>query len=310
MEAQDQNPVSEQDLTSAQIVKTSLEIESLRKKNQWEPYSQFLPLATAIVACVALGFGYIEFRIGQKTQQTQFIRIQEADQRIRFQEQIRKDGDELLAFVRDEKETPVKVSFLFGLLNATVQSATKTNDESFSENYARPLTKSLVDLITESTGFEKSPRNVAFASKALDSWDDYKRYLLDNPKRLDDILFEHTRAIRYVRDTYRPFYLQTLYYNDTDKKVDLPVFENEKGEEVRFQNCVDIWESFLRHVRFAETAIREGKEMRGLELQKDIHTFEAALCNSQIATKILDDDEPGGIKRHTGVPCEIGNRSR
>lgn len=309
MESPPQRVVTQSDLDSAQLLKTRLEIESLKKKNRWELYTQFAPFATVLVASIALAFGYLEFKVTQIAQQTQFLGAQQTEQRIRLQEQVRKDGDELLAFVRDEKETPVKVSFLFGLLNATVQSAAK-NDASFSREYARPLTKSLVDLITESTGFEKSPRNVAFAAKALDNWDDYKQYLLENPERFDEVLFEHTRAIRYIRDTYRPFYLQKLYYNETDRKVDLPVFENEKGEEARFQNCVDIWESFMRHVRFAEEAIKNGKELNGLDLQKDIRTFESALCNSQIAEKILDDDQPSGKRRHSGVQCETGDRAR
>ena len=228
------------------------------------------------------------------------------DQRIRLQTQIRVDGEELLKFVQDKNEAPAKVSFLFGLLNATVQADSDSGDDSIAAEYARPLTDSLVGLITEDSGFEKSPRNVVFASKALDNWDDYKRYLSENPQLLSEVLYEHTRAIRYLRDT-NPGYLQSLFYNKESGDIDHPEFENVKGEEVRYQQFVDVWESFKDHIKFAEeliqTAKADGKDVSQAKLEKNIAEFEGALCNAKIAPHIL--------KGHfTGVRCEIGNRSK
>jgi hypothetical protein len=300
MEETDQNLPSQQDL---QIVKLNLEIESLRKRNRWEPYPQFLPLATAIVACLGLAIGFYEFNISQAGQREEEQEATAADQRIRFQHEVRADGEELLRFVQDEKETPAKVAFLFGLLNATLESG--TGDGSLSEEYARPLTESLVGLITEDSGFEKSPRNIVFASRALDNWDDYKKYLgeSENAWQFNQILYEHTRAIRYLRDTTKPpGYLQSLFYNSDTCDIDHQKFENVKGEEARYQRFVDVWESFKDHVQFAEkviqTANSEGKPVPDIELRENIKGFEEALCNAKIAPTILG-------KYFSGAKCEL-----
>src|SRR6267143_4843712 len=74
--------------------KLDLEIESLRKKNRRD----IIRLITIIVTVAGLFLGLIQFLVEQHKDRI----AREADQRLRFQNQMRNDVDEILAFPKNK----------------------------------------------------------------------------------------------------------------------------------------------------------------------------------------------------------------
>ena len=278
----DQSKVSDLEIEKLVLEskKLALEIESLRKKNRRD----IIRFVTTVVTIAGLLFGLYKFYAEQQKDRA----TREADQKLRFQSQVRTDIDEILSFTQDKNLTISRASFLLDDLKTLLQLTASLNENQRTvESSKIALTKGLVYLITYDSDFQNSPRDVSFALTACEQWDYYRGYLQEHPAELNLILYKHVRAIRYLRDTY-PRYLEHInYYGPTNQYFVLPRYEKQKGEEDRFQHFKHIRDSFREHLKLTENDPRP--EVQKIRAQS-LRDFEAALCNKIVAKQVLGPD--------------------
>lgn len=256
--------------------KLDLEIESLRKKNRRD----FIRLITTIVAVTGLLLGVAKFLLDQQKERT----ARAADQRLRFQNQMRNDVDEILKFPKDKIVS--RVAFLLEDLSITLDSRLPNGRSVSSEfpHYKRDSTKKMFYLINYDSDYPWDRKDVDLASVVLEHWPDYGAFLKEDLTKLNSVLYNHIRALRYLRD-YNPGYFESMKYHEkTDEYEVGPKYEKQKGEEGRFQHFEDIRDGFLEHLRLIANDSRpEAKEMTESNRQQ----FEGALCNRKIAKQIF-----------------------
>jgi hypothetical protein len=280
-------------LSERQVAKLNLEIESLRKKNKWESWSPLIPLFASGVTVIALVLGFLEFQSQQDQQQNKLISEQQQDRTTRLQNQLRSDVDEILG-PQDKSQTVSRVSFLLEDINIVMASPIKDKDKDrvFSDvfqSYKRTFTESLVDRIVNDADFVKNPKDVIFATKTAEHWEDYRNYLKETPHlaKLDHILNRYVLALLSLRQT-NASYMNGLDY-DENQSAYIPPNEPEKKdrEENLFQQFIQIQNGFTEHLELTKDDSRpEAQRIRQLNLRD----FEVALCNRKIAQHILGPD--------------------
>ena len=266
------NSDPKQSLEAAQLEKLNLEILALRKRTAWrDTLLQFLPAVTMLLALSGFFYG-----IYQSTKTEQKARIAEqTSQKIRIQDQIRSDLDEIVRFPTDTKQTVSRVSFLLGDLDKLMN--TKLGDvEAVPKEERRRTSDIFANLISNDTDL-KERRNVGLAGAMLTCWDDYKAYLESNPKNLlMNILANHFDALEELRKEAPAYFTQLKYRDQTKAEFDEP-----KGVPVPNQ------------VRHFEDLILGYSEY--LSLVKDPNSRHFVIKNFQIATcnKTLTEQEFG-----------------
>jgi len=260
-ESQDSNP--KQSLEAAQLEKLNLEILALKKKSAWrDTLLQLLPAVTVLLALTGFLYG-----IYQSSKSEQKARIAEQTiQKIRIQDQIRSDLDEIVRFPTDKKQTVSRISFLLTDLDKLIN--TKLGDvEAVPKEERRRASDVLAHLISDDTDLNER-RNVDVAVAMLTFWDDYSAYLESNPKNLlMNILTNHYDALEELRKK-APGYFSRLKYLDQTKTA----FDEPNGVPV--PNHTN-----LRHFEDLITSYSEY-----LSLVKDPNERQAVIRNFQIAT--------------------------
>lgn len=186
-------------LTSKQIEKLNLEIESLRKKIKWELYLQLVPLVSALVLALSLMLNVLQFLSTQQKEQA----AREMGERTRVLSQINSDQNEIFKFARDETLPLSSASFLFADLQRAMASPFINDLE-----YRRPFTNNLF-LLIEELDRNSNPRGLAFALLTLDHWADYKPYLRENPQKFDLVLNAYVRGLSSISNKY-PEYIDGI----------------------------------------------------------------------------------------------------
>ena len=177
-------------LAAAELEKLRLEIEDLKNSSDWRnEISAFTPLISVIIAVGGFLFGIYQFQRQQQLQQERTIVEQrreqaskELDQKLRIQNQIRSDLEQLLQFVRDKQQTVSKAFFLLGDLKAylSVANAQVQPGEAVFLNNGKGVTASLVNSVIHDCDFNQF-RDVTFDLILYENWDDYKEYFVENP---------------------------------------------------------------------------------------------------------------------------------
>ena len=278
--------------SKAELEKLNLEVESLRKNNKWEPILKWIRLIASIVAVLGLFFGLYKFYVEQQRERI----TREVDQKLRFQNQMRTDIDEILRFPEDKDQTIARISFLLGDLATTLDSYVN-KDQRVSDvfpTYKETFTENLVILVASDSDFLRSHREVSLAAIALERWEEYGPYLKQHLDKLNLILYAHTRGLRHLRDT-NPGYIEDMkYYDKTNQYFVLEKYEKQEGEERRFQHFKALRNGFKAHLKLTDdNQAPDVKKVR----QQNLRDFEAALCNRRIAKQILEKD-------FADEPCE------
>jgi len=274
----EQTPAS--DMESQKLVretqKLDLEIEGLRKKNRRD----VIRLITTMVTVAALLFGLYKFYVEQ--QKERFSR--EAEQKLRLQNQMRADIGELLGFTKDKDQTISRALFLLEDFKALLALAQLNDEQRTFDSHRETFTKSLVYLVLYDSDFEKGPREVRLAAMLVEACDDCKSYLMAHLDELNQILYKHVRAMRYLRDK-NPGYLEDMkYYEPTNQYFVLAKYEKQDGEERRFQHFIHIRNGFRAFIKLiAEDPRPDAGKIRS----QNLRDFEAALCNPEVAKQVL-----------------------
>lgn len=272
-------------LTSKQIDKLDLEIESLRKRTRWETFLQFIPLATATVLVLGFCFSVYQFYQGQEKERIS----REVDQRNRVETRILSDAEGIL----DKTQTLSKASFLFADLGRALESQVGDKQSGEFQVYRGPFTESLAALVADDLDFEKNPRDVRFARLALDHWPDYSTYLKDHLKRLDRILDAYVSALRHLRDANPDFVKDIEYDASTHQYVTFPKTAEQKAKDKQLtQYFSDIVDGFKRCLALIPQEKPEGTVIK----DKNVINFEGALCRPEFSKQILGDSK--------NAPCQ------
>jgi hypothetical protein len=289
---------SSPDLVAKQVEKLTLEIEVLRKQNEWWPrFVQAAPLIVAALGLGGLAFTIYQFQSGQKKDRS----VRELDQRSRLQNQMRTDIDQVLQFPCDRKQTVSRVSFLLRDIKTVLESQVNAKQTvvDFFPLYERRLTESLVKLVRDDCDFQK-PRDVGLANTVIDYWDDYSSYLKTDLKKLDYILYEYIRALQALR--YKnPGYLESLKLATETGGYDVPPqFEEKDGEAILYNHFIDISAGFKRHLEILgnEQLSEEEVQLKNSAASE----FQDALSNAEISRHVLrglglnlDQEQPQGV---------------
>ena len=283
--------------------KLTLEIQELQIKNRWEPLTRFMPVFAAVIAGVGLFVSVVKYQKDQEAQQTQVVGEQqkdranrEAELKLRFQNQIRADFDQILQFTHDQNQTVARASFL--LEDISTLLASKVDDkQTVSDvfpNSKETVTRSLVYVIAYDCDFMSKPRDVGFAQMVVGRWNDYAAYLVKDTDKYNFILYKYVRALRDLTDRHPDYFHSMKYDPPTDDFVVLPKYEQQAGEEQRYQHFLDIIQGFKSHVdAIGNNPAPTLKAIR----DKNVRQFEEALCNAEISKVILGP-------HFTNKPCE------
>jgi len=269
--------------------KLDLEISNLEKKNRSETLLAFIPLATVLLSVIGLGFGFWQF----KRQQDAFVKehdeqraAQAQEQTAQYTKQLRSDIDEISKITQNK--TPIsRISFLLNDVRILLASTNSPVSSEASESYRKALTEAMTEQLVNDADFMKSPTDVIFANKIVESWDDYRDYL-KKPERLGTlniILYRYVRALRYLRGTNEA-YFKDLSYDEGTKSLTLSdTAKNIQGAETLNQHSKHILEGFKEHLNLLPndnnaTTIKE----------RQIRDFGDALCNEKVARYLLQTD--------------------
>jgi len=269
-------------LSSRQIEKLDLEIESLRRKSRKvDKYSPLFPLIGSLVTVIAVIAGFWQFQRQQESLQEKTLTEQRHARANRLQDQLRGDVDKILRFAKDETQTISMVSFLLDDISLIIDEGQKIPDEQSAKSFTdskRTVTAALVQQIVNDADFEKRPRDIIFASKIVAKWPDYRDYLKEgaNLGALRRILNNYTNALGKFRDN-NPEYLNKLTYDACLKRF----FPPPASDSSLLKTLNYILEGFKEHLNL----------MSGGQAAKEpfISVFMDALHNDSVA-KTLEDE--------------------
>ena len=272
-------------LSTAQLEKLRLEVESLRNKNQWqERVAQFIPLITVFLAVAGFIFGIWQFQRQQSSQQEKLVSeqqkdraSQDLDRTLRIQNQIRTDTEQLLRFTNDPTQTLSRVAFLLDDLKVLAHQPVGDSQEGSQIilNSRETVTSSLIKMIHYDCDFLKNPRDVYFATTVFDHWPDYSKHLGQNLSELDFVLYKYVRALRDLHDKNPKYFEKLVYDSSSDRYI---VNSESFGEEHQFQHYGDTVIGFMKHL-----SILPSSDL----MKKHIQDFKTALRNPQLTEQLF-----------------------
>lgn len=279
-------------VTEAQLYKTTLEIRDLSRRSHWEQrVARYLPPMTIAVAVTGLLIGLYQFKTQQRSQHEQDmserkrdLETREREQGIRLQDQMRTDVERILRFANDKEQTVSTASFLLmdlkTLLGSKVSETERVKD--IYRDYERGVTLNLLRMIKYECDFSRNKRDIDFTIAVVDNWEDYPIVLKGDVDSLEKLLHMHIRAIRRLRDD-NPGYFESMK-NKADGYDVPPRFDKQAVEERRYQHFLATKTGFLRHLELLEDDSSEpARNLRELALRE----FELALANKEISDDIL-----------------------
>jgi len=263
---------SEQSIESAQLEKLNLEIRALRERSKvLDSLVKFMPAFTIMIALAGFFFGIYQFHQGQQRDR----HAAQIDQDIKLQNQIRDDLNQIVQFPTDNKTTLAKMSLLLDDVTR-IQTISGRGSEQATKAENRKTSIILAGLMFQDASFSEQ-RNVDLALEILQHWPDYRIYLTENQKLLNDILANHLDALAELHKK-APHYISGLKYHDQSQtEYDEP------------RNCTDADQSHLRHFEDLVTSFsRHLQLVQDLSLKQSIiKSFQADTCNLTLTEQVF-----------------------
>ncbi|MDX6288945.1 MAG: hypothetical protein QOH42_744 [Blastocatellia bacterium] len=260
------NDTPEQSLEAAQLEKLNLEIRALRKKSAWrDTVLQLTPALTVLVALSGFVFGIYQFHNGQEKARE----FEQAGQRIKIQDQIRSDLDQIVQFTADKKQTVSRVSFL--LLDLDNLLKPNPGDPDSTAKDRRKISDLLVQLMCDDTDLNER-RNVSFALTLVKQWSDYGESLKAHPNMLANILTNHCDAFEGIYKKAPKYFGRFKYTDQTKSEIDEPDVKPIPDASLA-RHFEDLVGSYSRHLELIQDASTR---------QSAIKHFQMATCNRDL----------------------------
>ena len=132
-----------------------------------------------LIAVVGLLLGNIRFK-----------NEQELERKIKIQNQVCTDIDQLLQFTNNESQTLSKVLFLLEDLNSII---------SYGNYKKENVTTILSEIILNDSDFDNL-KHVRFDSITIEHWPDYSEHLKKSPDLHDFIIYKYFQSLRHFHD--------------------------------------------------------------------------------------------------------------
>ena len=289
-----QTPKSADSLARKQEEKLTLEIDDLRKRNRWSP------IVATLLGVVGFFFTVFQFQCQRRSEQQRDRVSKEVEQLARFQNQTRADFDEILRSPHEEGPSAARVLFLVEDMKAVMES--KVNDtQKFTDkfpNYERGLTKGLAILIRDDYDFSHKPRDVSRANVVSEHWSDYSKYLREDARTLDYIVYKYTQALQNFRDR-NIGYVECLTVDpETQQVVVCRKYERQENDQVVYDYFADLIKGFKQHIELVgSNPLTEVTRKRKNKILLD---FQEAICNPVVSKHYSGVFLPSGscIPRH------------
>jgi hypothetical protein len=273
--------------SEAELLKLRLEIDGLRHKNKWENrISVYIPLASVLLAVGGFLFGIYQFQSQQRLQQDRTILEQQKDrlakereQAIRIQAQIRDDVDQLLRFTTNKDMTIARASFLLNDLKRLCSySGNEEQVDSVSGNkLVREVTKSLVEMVRSDCDFD-SPRDLELVEAIMNDWEDYLKYLKDEPDTVSPLLDKYINAFMKLHKA-TPQSVEAIRYNpDTSTYENCPC---NCQDDPTFHHFSLLQDGFDQHLDL----LKKNTEQR----VAFIRYYQGALCNPALTEQVYGE---------------------
>lgn len=272
-------------LVAIELKKKMLEIEDLKYRAKWySKITAYIPIVSVILAVGGFLFGIYQFQKQQETQQNQARIAQqkeqitrELDQRIKIQDQIRTDLEQLLRFTIDKEQTLSRIAFLIEDMKAylSIEEAGIQQETNSLVTNRRTITKSLVRSVVDDCDFSQS-RDAGFVFLLLTDWDDYKEYIK-----------EYQDAVRFILTKYSQA-LENVYKSDI-KVISQAEFNNEKKTYYYRKGFGRLGLSKIIHFQDLVTGFREHFALISniKDKEKSIEKFQQAINNPMLTKQLF-----------------------
>lgn len=256
-----------QSFEAAQLEKLNLEIRALRKERAWlDKLLQFLPAVTVLLALT--GFLYGIFQASKAEQKARIA--EQTSQKIKLQEQIRSDLDQIVRFPTDKNQTASRISFLLADLDKLFKT-TLSDIEVVPKDERSKTSDILAQLISDDVDLNDR-RNVDFAVTVLKRWDDYGAYLKSKPNLVMNILTNHCDALEEVYKKSPAYFGRFKYTDQTRSEIDEPKIPSLPSPTIarHFEDLVSSYSKYLELLQDPNSR------------QMAIKHFQAATCNKDL----------------------------
>jgi len=256
---------------SKELQKLSQQLAKFRPGGWAQILVPFVPMITALIAVAGFVFSIVQYTALQREER----QAKGAEQKIRDDNEIRADLDQLLTLATDKSIATAKASLLLEDLH------TLANRRPEEEARAR-ITDVLVQYILWDCNLD-NPRDVQLDLALMNHWTDYELYLVRNPSKADSLMYKYFQALRHLH-AEAPKYFETMHY------IKGSGYEVEGyTEEARYARFVALVEAFARHLAWMEKYPDNRKAA--------ISRFSEALNNSALAEELFSsraasDDSP------------------
>lgn len=265
----------QQSLAAAQLQKLQLEIEGLKRGSLTEKFVRLTPLLSVLIAVGGLLWGIYQYNQQQKETQAH----EEVGQRIQIEGQLRSDLDQIVRFPSDKTETLSRTKFLLKDLNRLLQVniSSLTSGKNFNEGTPREVSKVLYDVVNDDCDFDKE-RDANFAVAVLGSWDDYRKYIQENPAILSELISKHCDALSKLHARI-PKYVSQIKYDSSQGMYTEP---GGSGQTAR---------SSFRHFEALVTSVKSHLDLLNpdTDLRNDlVKDFQASTCNEKLTRQLFN----------------------
>lgn len=273
-EGNHENEPLEDRCKEAQLEKTYLEIENLKKENGWpKKLAVYLPLITAVLTVGGFLFGIYQFINEQRKERL----AKEVEQILKIDNQILLNIEQILQFPGDKQQTISKVSFLLEdlksllLLKSNLEFTADTSKTVTSQDRNSIVSYSFINSIKEDCNFDHY-RDVSYAILLIAQWEDLGRSLSEeNSGEVEYILGKFTEAQKNVYDKDPAIIRNIRYLKDQN------AFSYPKGYGKL--NAAQLFH-FQRIITGFQTYLEKLKDEKARE--RSLIRFQGAMCNSEL----------------------------
>lgn len=259
-------------VAGAQLEKLKLEIQELKNKDNFaNKLPQYIPLITTLIAVGGFCFTIYQFfeaqnkdRVAKEEAQNKDRLIREHEQKLRDENQIRTNVEQLLNLDPKEEESVGRVFFLLEDLNTLV---------SRNPSERQKITNSLVEFIRNDCNFDNI-RHIRIDIAAIQHWPEYTNYLSEHRAAHNFIIYKYFQALRHVHDE------DVEYFESIEYEMGYGFRVNRFTEESRYLRFVSLVTGYGLHLKILEK--------NGVLAKDTMQRFQEALNNPTLTEQLIN----------------------
>lgn len=266
-------------IADGQLEKLKLEIQELKNKDNFSnKLPQYIPLITTLIAVGGFCFTIYQFfeaqnkeRLGKEDAQNKDRLTREQEQKLRDENQIRTNVEQLLNLDPNEKESVGRAFFLLEDLNTLV---------SRNPTERQKITNSLVEFIRNDCNFD-DVRHIRIDIAAMRHWPDYLNYLAETPSAHNFIIYKYFQALRHVHDE------DVAYFESIEYEIGYGFRVDRFTEESRYLRFVSLITGYGLHLGILEK--------NGVLAKDAMQRFQDALKNPTLTEQLITSKRFPGV---------------